>query len=196
MLVPTMTADTSFTFTWVAPTVTNGPLTAYQISCSPQLEGIPQSETVSVDSAAETGAIAGLFHGVTYTCAVQALNEAGPSSPATADVTTTTVAPTGSPQNFEGTAQSGGRSIFFTWVPPSATTLNGPISNYTITCTATGTPPVVDVATMAPATVVGFAPVTEYNCNIFVSNPQGNGPRTTPFVNITTLEGSKTILCC
>ena len=191
-----MTADTSFTFTWVAPTVTNGPLTGYQISCSPQLEGIPQSETISVDSTALTGAIAGLFHGVTYTCAVQALNEAAPSEPATVEVTTTTVAPTGSPQNFQGTSHSGGRSIFFNWDPPSATTLNGPISNYTITCTATGTPPVVDVVAMAPATVVGFDPVTEYNCNIFVSNPQGNGPRTTPFVNITTLEGSKMMLCC
>ena len=65
----------SYSCNWMAPAVTNGELTGYELECLPGLEGIPPPPvaTPSVTSAT----VSGLRNGINYTCTVRARNEGG-----------------------------------------------------------------------------------------------------------------------
>ena len=72
----------SYTCNWLAPTVTNGVLTGYQLTCDPQLQGIqPATETSSMISTT----VSNLKNGINYTCTVQARGEGGLSLPSAPD---------------------------------------------------------------------------------------------------------------
>ena len=65
----------SYSCNWMAPAVTNGMLSGYELECLPGLEGIlpPPIATPSMTSAT----VSGLRNGVNYTCTVRARNEGG-----------------------------------------------------------------------------------------------------------------------
>ena len=65
----------SYSCNWMAPAVTNGELTGYELECFPGLDGIspPPVATSSVTSAT----VSGLGNRVNYTCTVRARNEGG-----------------------------------------------------------------------------------------------------------------------
>ena len=93
--------------------------------------------------------------------------------------------PTGPPQNFEISPSA--RDLTFSWDPPSPDSRNGLITDYTIQCSdyhETLIPP-----DSSPYTASGFTPNTSYNCSIFASNADGNGPATYRLVN--TLEAGE-----
>ena len=65
----------SYTCNWMAPTVTNGELTGYELTCVPQLGGIlPPPAAISSTTSAT---ISNLRNGVNYSCTVRARNEGG-----------------------------------------------------------------------------------------------------------------------
>ena len=86
----TSVTTTSLTFSWQAPTVTNGVLTGYQLTCQPVLPpGIPSPPTLSPGPTVNTAMLPNLFPGVRYNCSIMASNGAG-SSDLVYDVGTTT----------------------------------------------------------------------------------------------------------
>ena len=60
---------------WMAPTVTNGVLTGYELTCVPGVEGIPHPP--SGTSSTTSAIVSSLRNGVNYTCTVRARNEDG-----------------------------------------------------------------------------------------------------------------------
>ena len=65
----------SYTCNWMAPTVTNGVLTGYELTCVPQLGGIPPPLAATPPTTSAT--ISNLRNGVNYSCTVRARNEGG-----------------------------------------------------------------------------------------------------------------------
>ena len=65
----------SYTCNWMAPTVTNGVLTGYQLECMPEFIEIPRPPTVTPSTT--SAAVSNLSNGVNYTCSVRARNEGG-----------------------------------------------------------------------------------------------------------------------
>ena len=59
----------------MAPAVTNGVLTGYELECMPGLEGIPPPPVATPSATSAT--VSGLRNGVNYTCTVRARNEGG-----------------------------------------------------------------------------------------------------------------------
>ena len=86
----TSVTTTTISFSWQAPTVTNGILTGYQLSCQPELPtGIPSPPTLSPGPTVNTAMLPNLSPGVRYNCSIVASNSAGPSDPVYAVGTTT-----------------------------------------------------------------------------------------------------------
>ena len=71
----------SLTFSWQTPTVINGVLTRYQLSCKPFLQGIPNSAILNPGPTVNTAMLPNLFPGVRYNCSIMARNSAGLSEP-------------------------------------------------------------------------------------------------------------------
>lgn len=71
----------SYSCNWMAPTETNEPLTGYQLTCSPELDGIPVPSAVDTGPLVTMDTVSDLAYGVNYTCNVRARNEAGFSLP-------------------------------------------------------------------------------------------------------------------
>ena len=65
----------SYMCNWMAPTVTNGVLAGYELSCVPQLGGIPTPPAVTPLTTSAN--VTNLRNGVNYTCTVRARNEGG-----------------------------------------------------------------------------------------------------------------------
>ena len=65
----------SYTCNWTAPTVTNGELAGYELTCEPGLEGIPPPPVLTPSTTKAT--VSSLRNGVNYTCMVRARNEGG-----------------------------------------------------------------------------------------------------------------------
>ena len=63
----------------MAPTVTNGVLTGYQLECAPELNEIPSPSPVTPSTTSAT--VSNLSNGINYTCTVRARNEVGLSQP-------------------------------------------------------------------------------------------------------------------
>ena len=75
----TSVTATSLSFSWQAPTVTNGVLTGYQLSCQPELPEISSPHQLSL-APAESGAILhDLSPGMRYNCCIAARNSEGSS---------------------------------------------------------------------------------------------------------------------
>ena len=85
----TSVTTTSLSFSWQAPSVTNGILTRYQLSCEPWLQGIPSPSSLTPGDAVKTAMLPNLSPGVRYNCSIVARNSAGPSDPVYALRTTT-----------------------------------------------------------------------------------------------------------
>ena len=64
----------------------NGVLTGYQLSCQPQLSGIPLPQPVNTVAVMTT--LSNLYPGVGYNCSIVARNSAGPSAPVNISGTT------------------------------------------------------------------------------------------------------------
>ena len=65
----------SYMCNWMAPTVTNGVLAGYELTCKPGLEEIlPPSVLIPLMTSAT---VSSLRNGVNYTCTVRARNEGG-----------------------------------------------------------------------------------------------------------------------
>ena len=71
----------SYTCNWMPPSVTNGVLSGYELSCEPGLDGIPMPPAIATSTGLAT--VSGLRNGVNYTCTVRARNEGGRSLPST-----------------------------------------------------------------------------------------------------------------
>ena len=69
----------SLTFSWQVPTVINGVLTGYQLSCQPELQGIPSPTILSTGPTVNTAMLPDLSPGVRYNCSIVARNSAGTS---------------------------------------------------------------------------------------------------------------------
>ena len=65
----------SYTCNWMAPTVTNGVLAGYELTCQPRLEGIPSPPVLTPSMTSAT--VSSLRNGVNYTCTVRARNQGG-----------------------------------------------------------------------------------------------------------------------
>ena len=78
----TLMTTTSLSFSWQAPTVTNGGLTGYTLSCQPELPvGIPSPSILTPGSTMITAELGSLFPGVRYNCSISATNRAASSDP-------------------------------------------------------------------------------------------------------------------
>ena len=73
----------SYMCNWMAPNETNGALTGYQLTCEPQLDGIPTPPAMTSSMVSAT--ISNLRNGVNYSCTVRARNEAGLSQASGSD---------------------------------------------------------------------------------------------------------------
>ena len=81
---------TSLSFSWQAPTVTNGELTGYNLSCQPELPvDIPSPSFLTPGNTMNTAELGNLSPGVRYNCSIVANNSAGSSDPVHAIGTTT-----------------------------------------------------------------------------------------------------------
>ena len=86
----TSVTTTSLSFSWQTPTITNGVLTGYQLSCQPELQGIPSLyQNLTPGPTMNTAELPDLFSGVRYNCSIVANNSAGSSDPVYAVGTTT-----------------------------------------------------------------------------------------------------------
>ena len=85
----TSVTTTSITLSWMTPTVTNGVLTGYQLSCQPELPSIPSPPTLSPGPTMNTAMLPNLSPGVRYNCSIMVSNSAGLSDPVYAVGTTT-----------------------------------------------------------------------------------------------------------
>ena len=65
----------SYSCNWMAPAVTNGMLSGYELECLPGLEGIPPPPVAT--SSMTSATVSGLRNGVNYTCTVRARNAGG-----------------------------------------------------------------------------------------------------------------------
>ena len=65
----------SYMCNWTAPTVTNGVLAGYELTCQPGLEGIPPPPISTPSMISAT--VSSLRNGVNYTCTVKARNQGG-----------------------------------------------------------------------------------------------------------------------
>ena len=82
----------SLSFSWRAPTVTNGVLTGYQLSCQPELlAGIPSPPFLTPGPTVNTAMLPNLSPGVKYNCSIVASNIAASSDPVYAVGTTTEI---------------------------------------------------------------------------------------------------------
>ena len=78
----TLITTMSLSFSWQAPTVTNGGLTGYNLSCQPELPaGIPSPSILTPGPTMNTAELGSLFPGVRYNCSIVAMNTAGSSGP-------------------------------------------------------------------------------------------------------------------
>ena len=78
----TLRTTTSLSFSWQAPTVTNGRLTGYNLSCQPELPAdIPSPSIFTPGPTMNTAELGSLFPGVRYNCSIVAMNTAGSSDP-------------------------------------------------------------------------------------------------------------------
>ena len=86
----TSVTTTSLSFSWQTPTITNGVLAGYQLSCQPELQGIPSLyQNLTPGPTMNTAELPDLFSGVRYNCSIVANNSAGSSDPVYAVGTTT-----------------------------------------------------------------------------------------------------------
>ena len=89
-------------------------------------------------------------------------------------------------------ATPGATSVTFSWAPPSATKRNGVITGYSLSCapqTGDGSISMQPDAQAGNSILAGFTPDTTYNCSIFASNGQGNGPAVSMIIH--TLEDGR-----
>ena len=63
----------SYTCNWTRPMETNGVLAGYELTCVPELEGIPPPPVLTPSVTLAT--VSSLRNGVNYTCRVRARNE-------------------------------------------------------------------------------------------------------------------------
>ena len=84
----TSVTTTSLSFSWWAPTVTNGVPTGYQLSCQPELPEISSPHKLSLAPADSAAILPDLFPGVRYNCCIVASNSTGSSDPVYAVETT------------------------------------------------------------------------------------------------------------
>ena len=86
----TLMTTTSLRFSWQAPTMTNGELTGYNLSCQPELPAdIPSPSILTPGNTMNTAELGSLSPGVRYNCSIVANNSAGSSNPVHAIGTTT-----------------------------------------------------------------------------------------------------------
>ena len=86
----TLVTTTHVDFSWQTPTITNGVLTGYRLSCQPELPaGIPSPPILSTGPTVNTALFPDLSPGVRYNCSIVASNSGGSSNPVHAVGTTT-----------------------------------------------------------------------------------------------------------
>ena len=71
------------------------------------------------------------------------------------------------------------RHMIFSWTLPNALERNGVITSYSLSCAPeSGGGSIISMQyTQAGSSTLGeFIPATTYNCSIFASNSQGDGP--------------------
>ena len=69
--------------TWEPPLLGSNLTTAFVLTCSPLLEGIPQPDPVGTSSGEELSlSVTGLYPGVPYNCSVVTVTSEGQSQPA------------------------------------------------------------------------------------------------------------------
>ena len=68
--------DTAVVLEWTAPANTFGDLTAYVVTCGPQIPEL-QVITVNVPNNSTLATVSSLENGAVYNCSVRAQNEAG-----------------------------------------------------------------------------------------------------------------------
>ena len=78
----------SLSFSWRAPTATNGVLTGYQLSCQPELPESSSPHKLSLGPAESAAMLPDLSPGVRYNCCIAARNSEGSSEPVYAFETT------------------------------------------------------------------------------------------------------------
>ena len=200
----------SLTFNWLVPNVTNGDILYYSLTCVS--EGIADPPSVTSNTTSAT--ISNLENGLQYCCTVTARNAVEDSMPSEQQCISTIeigifivvniivfkqllyiilfTAPTGEPQGFM-TRVTDSRNVTFTWLLPVLTERNGNITNYSLTCTATGReaflPRVYPVAESNSYTLTGLKPDTSYTCQVFANNSVGRGP--TANLSLTTQPDGK-----
>ena len=83
-------------------------------------------------------------------------------------------APSGPPLNFA--VEIDATAMAFTWAPPQPMLQNGVILSYTLSCTASSTISVV--TTQLQQTIDLFVPGETFQCRVFATNKDGDGPPT------------------
>jgi predicted phage tail protein len=188
------------TLNWTAPSNTGGvSLTGYDVYCSasgpPSTSGAP---TATVGASSTSVTLLGLTNGVTYQCAVTAVNSLGQSS--ASPTVSGTPHPTAPPPPRAVHGRNGTREISVTWVRPA---LDGgkPITSYNVYCSTTnppstsGTPSATVPATTSPLIAkITHLPVGQtYYCVVESVNAIGASvPSTVVVAHSATAPGAPT----
>ena len=98
-------------------------------------------------------------------------------------------APSGAPENFQ--IEPSSRNLSLTWNLPNPAERNGMITGYTVQCVSATGSPYNGETLEEQLTATGLRPNTIYNCSVYASNAQGNGPSAYQLVN--TLEAREFI---
>ena len=181
-------------FTWrllsIGVSITSG----FNLTCLPQLTGVPAPQPLILSKTTTSANVTGLYAGVSYICSIITLTTEGPSVPQNTTLTTpekgsiilhTTVslctysspiAPSGAPVMFD--ADPGVRAVLLSWSPLPITQQNGRLTSYAISCSPStpSLPQTFPHPAELPVTVTRFSPNTAYTCSVAAVNSAGSGP--------------------
>jgi titin len=176
-LDPATPGDSQVQLSWSAPPDGGAPITGYVINeyLGGSVSGTPTTTTTASPTTSDT--ITGLANGQQYTFTVQAINVAGPGSPAQS----VTATPRTVPDAPVLTATPGGGEVTLSWTAP--TDGGAAIDHYVIDqfagSSATGTPTTITTASTSQ-TVTGLANGTAYTFAVQAVNAAGPGQASAP----------------
>jgi HD-GYP domain-containing protein (c-di-GMP phosphodiesterase class II) len=179
-----LSGNAQVSLSWTAPTVTGGdPITGYTVT--PYIGATAQSASTFVSNAtSET--VTGLTNGTAYTFTVEAITNAGMSSPSSASAAVTPVGPPAAPTGVSGLW--GDSQVSLSWTAPTVTG-GDPITGYTVTpyIGATAQAASTFSSTLTTETITGLADGTTYTFTVEAITSFGTGPPSVASAPVTPL---------
>ncbi|OAB47457.1 fibronectin type III domain-containing protein [Paenibacillus antarcticus] len=155
--------NASATVTFTAPADNGGlAITGYKVTASSS-----DNALVTQTGSGSPIIVTGLTNGTAYTFTVTATNSQGTSESSESSSSTTPATAPDAPTNVLGIAGDKSIGVFFTM--PSNTG-GSPITEYTVTASSSGNPPITQTGTTSPITVTGLTNGTAYTITLTAKN--------------------------